>query len=412
MPQYGGAMSEVTQAVDLRHNRNFQNLWVGQFLSDLGSTMGVLAYPLLLLDLTHSTTMAGLVATLASLAAFAVRLPAGALADRVDRRRTMAVTDLARTVVLLGLGAAVVLHWAPWPLVLVVAIVDRVGDTIFTPTSTAILPTIVDHAQLERAVAANEGRQYGASLIGPALGGLLFGIARSIPFLADGVSYGISTMTSLRLRGNFRSPKVADRPGLWREALVGLRAISHDRVSRIIITQAPLINFAFNGMIISVTLALRQHGYRATDIGLAQAGIMAGGLLGAVIAPQLTGRLTLRHLIVLMTTSATALFVASALLAPTVWMALPLGGAALLAPSANAVLMGELLRRTPDELRGRVTNAMMQASQALAVLAPLVAGIALAYLDARVAVGLFAAAMAVTAVVAVLSRAGRDVARA
>lgn len=399
-------MGSPAPAPPLRRNRNFQNLWVGQFLSDLGSAMGVLAYPLLLLDLTHSTALAGIVATLASLAAFVVRLPAGSLADRVDRRRTMVITDAVRAVVLLALFVAVVTHHVSWPIVLVVAIIDRLGDTIFSPTSTAILPAIIEDSQFEGAVAANEGRQYAASMIGPALGGALFSAARAIPFLADSVSYGISTVTSLRLTGNFR-PAQTEHHGLWRESIDSLRHLWNDRVSRIVITQAPLINFAFNGMIISVVFAMRKYGYSAGLIGLTQAGIMIGGLLGALLAPRLRGHLTIHQVVALFTIIGTVLFAISAVLAPTPWMALPVGASAVLAPTANAALFGELLRRTPDEMRGRATNAVMQVAMALAVLSPLAAGMALEHLSARAAVSIFAIVLAISAVIAIVSRADR-----
>jgi MFS family permease len=152
----------------LRANRNFRLLWIGQVLSDLGTQMGSLAYPLLVLALSHSALVAGAVGTAASVAAFAVRLPAGALADRVDRRRTMILVDGGRTVALAVLAALVATHAVAWPVVLAVAVVDRGGDTLFTPASMAALPLIVADEQLESAWAVSEGRQYGANLVGPA----------------------------------------------------------------------------------------------------------------------------------------------------------------------------------------------------------------------------------------------------
>ena len=149
--------------IPLRRNRNFRMLWAGQVLSDLGSEFGTLAYPLLILALTRSPVIAGAVGTVTAIVAFAVRLPAGALADRLDRRRTMIVCDGARTIVLAALAVAVALHRIVWPVVLVVAVVDRVGDTLFTPASTAALPSIVADEQLEGAWAATEARQYAAS---------------------------------------------------------------------------------------------------------------------------------------------------------------------------------------------------------------------------------------------------------
>src|SRR5581483_3343636 len=104
---------------------------------------GSLAYPLLVLALTHSPLLAGAVGTGASLTAFAVRLPAGALADRIDRRRAMVLCDAVRAVALGLLAALVLVHAVSWPVVLAVAIVDRAGDTLFTPASMAALPLIV-----------------------------------------------------------------------------------------------------------------------------------------------------------------------------------------------------------------------------------------------------------------------------
>lgn len=69
----------------LRRNRNFQLLWFGQSLSALGSNVSGLAYPLLVLALTRSPLKAGLVGTFYLIAQMVFRLPAGALAGRVNR---------------------------------------------------------------------------------------------------------------------------------------------------------------------------------------------------------------------------------------------------------------------------------------------------------------------------------------
>ena len=103
-PPAGGSASALRA---LRANRNFRLLWIGQVLSDLGTQIGNLAYPLLVLALTHSALIAGAVGTAASGAAFAVRLPAGALADRLDRRRTMVLCDGTRLLALTALAVLV-----------------------------------------------------------------------------------------------------------------------------------------------------------------------------------------------------------------------------------------------------------------------------------------------------------------
>jgi len=328
MSEFEGPEAEQKGSVSvlpLRRNRNFQLLWTGQVLSDLGSQIGALAYPLLILALTHSPILAGVVGTASAAVAFAVRLPAGALADRLDRRKMMIVVDGVRTIVLVGLAAAVALHAIVWPVVLLVAVIDRIGDTMFTPASTAALPEIVEDDQLESAWAATEARQYAASLGGPALGGLLFGLGRAIPFIGDTISYGVSVLTSSAMKGTFHpAPAEAERKGLWHEAFEGLRLIWHDALLRAVIVQAPLINFAFSGVIFTVTLSLQHNGTSASVIGLTQSAIMVGGLLGAVAAPKLQGRFSLTRLIVALTTGGSILFGVAAILAPSPLMAIPI----------------------------------------------------------------------------------------
>jgi hypothetical protein len=82
--------------VPLRRNSGFQMLWIGQLLSDTGSEMGLIAYPLLILALTHSPVLAGVVGTAREIALICLQLPAGALSDRFDRRLTMIACDTAR----------------------------------------------------------------------------------------------------------------------------------------------------------------------------------------------------------------------------------------------------------------------------------------------------------------------------
>jgi MFS family permease len=412
MSEYNGIQAEQGDAdsvLPLRRNRNFQLLWVGQVLSDLGSQFGALAYPLLILALTHSPVTAGIVGTATSVVAFAVRLPAGSLADRIDRRKTMIVVDGVRTVVLLGLALAVAMHAIVWPVVLLVAIVDRIGDTLFTPASTAALPDIVDDDQLESAWAATEARQFAASLGGPALGGILFSLGRAIPFIGDTISYGVSMLTSGAMKGSFHpTQKEGDRKGLWHEAIEGVRLIWRDALLRAVVVQAPLINFAFTGVIFTVTLSLQHHGTSASVIGLTQSAIMVGGLLGAIVAPKIQGRFSLSQQVVTLTAGGALLFSVAAIIAPSPLMAIPIAIPFFISPVTNAALFAAMLRKTPAEMRGRVNNALLQMATGLAALAPLVAGLLVAHTSPHWAMGAFALALSISAVFAVMLKGLRN----
>lgn len=397
-------------AVPLRRNRNFQLLWVGQVLSNLGTEFGLLAYPLLVLALTRSAVIAGLVGTVSTGVAFLARLPAGALADRVDRRRAMIVCDVVRTLVLAGLALGVALRAVSWPLVLAAAVVDRTGDTIFSPSSMAALPAIVEDEQLEGAWAATEGRQYAAGLAGPALGGLLYGIGRAVPFLGDAISYGVSVLTSSGLRGDFTTEK-QERRGLWREALEGLRLMLGDTLLRALVVQAPLMNFAFSGALFTVILGLRQHGLTATVIGLVEASISAGGLAGAVVASKVQAHLSLYGLILLISVGGALAFAVGAAVMPSPLVAVPLTLPVVLAAPTNAGVVAVMLRRTPAEMRGRVSNSLLQLTSALSALSPLVAGLLVGEVSSNWAMGAFALSLAVSAGMALMTRSLRAVTR-
>lgn len=398
--ELGGAPRALST---LRANRNFRLLWVGQVLSDIGTQIGTLAYPLLVLALTHSALIAGAVGTVASTVAFGVRLPAGALADRLDRRRTMIFSDGVRAVALATLAVLVATDVVAWPVVMVVAVIDRAGDTLFTPSSMAALPLIVADEQLESAWAVSEGRQYAANLIGPPLGGVLYGLGRALPFLADAVSYVVSVLTSHRITGVFASSaETASRRGLWAEAFDGLKHLWQDSLLRAVLIVAPLINFAFNGAMFTVILGLRHSGVSASVIGGVEALIMIGGIVGAVLAPQIGRRLSIRQSILLLTVSGALFMLVAALLMPSPAVAAPLAIPFVLAPATNAALFALMLRRTPPALHGRVNNGLLQVAVALAALAPLASGLVVDLASASWAMALFAASLAVVLPIALL----------
>ncbi len=358
--------------------------------------MGSLAYPLLVLALTRSALIAGAVGTAASGAAFLVRLPAGALADRLDRRRTMILCDSARAVALGVLAALVATHAVVWEVVLLVAVVDRTGDTLFTPASNAALPLIVPDDQLEPAWALSEGRQYAAGLLGPPLGGVLYGIGRVVPFLADAVSYGISVATSWRMKAAFASTADrASRRGLWSEAFEGLRLLWGDSLLRAVMIQAPLLNFAFNGAAYTVILGLRKNGVSAAVIGGAEAVLMVGGIAGAVLAPAIRSRVTVQRAILLLSSSGALMMLVAAVVMPSPAVAVPLAIPFVLAPASNAALFAIMFRRSPPGMHGRVNNGLLQVAGALAAVAPLVSGVVIDRASAGWAFTLFAASIAI-----------------
>jgi MFS family permease len=410
LPEPAAAAEPEASAVPVPLSRNsgFRMLWIGQVLSDTGTRAAFIAYPLLILDLTRSPAIAGAVGTVSLVVQLVFGLPGGALSDRMDRRLTMIGCDAIRAVVLGTLAVLVLLHVVTWPIVLAVAVIDSAANVLFDPAATAALPGIVANEQLEQAWIATEARSYAANLAGPAVGGFLFGLGSSIPFIGDALSYLVSVGTVSRIRGRFRPERSGERKSLGHEVLDGLRMFWHHRLLRALMFQAPLINFAFTGVLFTITLALRKHGTSATVIGLAQAGIAVGGLAGAVLAMKFQGRLRLSQLVIGMTMIATVLFAAGGLLLPSTLVAIPVAITFMLAPTTNAALFAAALRVTPEEMRGRLTSTAIMIASALAALAPLTAGLMVQHFSGRWAMLTFAVAVGFAAILAVTLRGLND----
>ena len=195
------------RAPGLWRNRDFNLLWSGQCLSDLGSAMSDLALPLLVLQLTGSATRAGLVGTVGLAIATACRLPAGVLADRFDRRRLLIVCDAIRLVGYAALAWAVMAHAATLPVILAVVAASAAATAVFSTTEYAAVRALVDPDHIVTAVSRNEARSYGTSLAGPPVGGLLFGLGRALPFLGNALSYVLSLAAVLMIRRPLQQPR-------------------------------------------------------------------------------------------------------------------------------------------------------------------------------------------------------------
>jgi MFS family permease len=190
----------VEPELPLRRNRDFVALWVGQTASALGTSISSLAYPLLLLAVTGSPALAGAGATVLAATTFLLRIPAGVVADRVDRKRLMLVCDGGRLMAVGSLGLTAAFGEVHLAHVFLVAVVEGALGVLFAPAETVAVRAVVAPSQVRDAVARNQARQQLASLVGPSLGGALFGLGRGLPFLADALSYAVSFLAVATVR--------------------------------------------------------------------------------------------------------------------------------------------------------------------------------------------------------------------
>jgi MFS family permease len=389
----------------LWRNRDFNLMWGSQCLSELGSSMTNLAYPLLVLALTGSAVLAGAVGTVSMAVKTVVRLPAGVLVDRVDRRRLMLGCDAIRLAAFVVLGVAVLAGHAGLALILVVVLVESVCTEAFGTSEMTAVRNLVPLAQVPTAVARNEARNAGVGLVGPPLGGALFAAGRALPFLGDALSYLLSLLGIWLVRGRFQEADRAGPAGSPLHDLVeGLRFVATEPFLRAAMCIAAPLNFAANGMVFGLILLLQRNGTPPALIGTVETIMGVGGLIGAMLAGSLMRRFRTSTLIRFIACLGVPVLAASAPLTGSPLAAVPLGLIMLVAPALNAGLFGYVAAVTPDRLQGRVSSALMTAAMGLAALSPLVAGLLVAHVGGPGTVLVFVGCMAVAAVVTLVAK--------
>ena len=168
----------------------FRSLWLAAVISYIGTWMQNVGAGWLMTQLTTSPLMVSLVTAATTLPVFLVILPAGALADMVDRRRFLLATQGWMVVAAALLGILTLRHEVtPWML-LVFTFVLGLGAVMNDPAWQAITPEIVSAHSHEAAVALNSVGFNVARAIGPALGGLVIAAAGSgVAFLLNAASF-------------------------------------------------------------------------------------------------------------------------------------------------------------------------------------------------------------------------------
>jgi predicted MFS family arabinose efflux permease len=371
----------------------------------LGISISSFAYPLIVLDETGSPARAGLVGSVLAGTGFFLRLPAGVLVDRWNRRAIMIACDLGRALNAGAFAIALALGHFFYAQVLAVAFVEAALGVLFGPAEAAAVRRVVAPEQVRDAVAQNQSRTAIPGLFGPPLGGVLLTVGRALPFVADAVSYLVSLVCVASVRaplGGGGPTKSVRKP--LADVFTGLRWIWAQRFLRTLLLWFVGVGVVFSSIGLVVLVLARDRGASAGELGLAFAITAAGGVIGALITPAVLRRFRPARIVVTfawVSTATTFLLLA----ADSPYVIGALGGIAFLfAPPVNAIAFAAIAEGAPDELQGRVTSAGIQISSLGAPVGPLVAGVLLGALGAARAIVVYGCALFVLAVIASVSK--------
>jgi MFS family permease len=345
------------QPKSLWRNRDYLLLWSGQALSDIGGAVSELAFPLLVLAVTHSPAQAGFVAALRALPATLFSLLAGVLVDRWDRKRVMLVCDAGRALSLASIPVAYALgHLTIWQLFMT-AFLEGTLMMVFTLAKTAAVPQVVTRAQLTTAVAQEEFVEGTTALLGPSLSGVLYTLGVMFPFLTDAISYLISIVTMVLIRTPLKLERTPTHRKIWAEIGSGVLWVWHQPF---LLTMTLLMGagaFVFSGNALMIIILAQQQHASAVVIGLIFAVGGVGSILGSLLAPRLEHRLMVGQSILL----TRWYFVLSWPLYALAPFPLVLGalefGSGFVDPIEDVPYFSHRLKLIPDELKGRVMSA-------------------------------------------------------
>ena len=267
----------------------FRSLWVAAVISYTGTWMQNVGAGWLMTQLTMSPLMVGLVQAAMTVPVFLVILPAGALADLVDRRRFLLITQGWMVLASALLGIFTLLGYVtPWVL-LMFTFVLGLGSVMNDPAWQAITPEIVSAEQHAPAVALNSVGFNVARAVGPALGGLVIAVAGSgVAFLLNAISFfGVIFFLYRWKRPHFEhleTGRVTDA------LLTGLRYVRGAPAVRSILIRTGAFSVAASSLLALLPILARPHG--ATGYGLLLGSFGLGALAGAAVLPRLRSRLS------------------------------------------------------------------------------------------------------------------------
>ncbi len=274
---------------------DFALLWTAVLLSNTGSWMHDVAAGWLMTTLAPTPFMVALVQAATTLPVFLLALPAGALADRVDRRRLLILVQSCMLLLAALLGTLVLAGAATSVWLLAVTFGLGVGTAITSPTWQTILPQLVPRTHLPPAVALHAVAMNLARAIGPAVGGLIivaFGIAW--PFFVNAVSFVAIIAALWHWRPPAAPARTVAHESLIRSIRTGLAHVADNRPLRnTLLRSAAFYIFGSAYWALLPLVARVQLGGDARLFGILVGCIGAGAVLGALGLPRLRLRLGL-----------------------------------------------------------------------------------------------------------------------
>jgi MFS family permease len=358
---------------------NYWKLLVSSVVSNFGDGISTVAYPWLASAVTRDPLQIALIGVATRIPWLIFTLPAGVIADRVDRRKLVAWTDTFRFALTLGVAFVVLFSGSDLadPDAIAAGVADEpkqaglllavlyasallfgFAEVLRDNAAQTLMPSIVDRSLLEKA----NGRLWGSemvmnSLLGPVLGGFIIAVAFSLPFFVDAATFGVAAALLFTMRGSFIVEQAGDRPSFVEQIKEGFGWLWNHQLLRVMGIILGVMNAMFSMALATYVLFVQEIlELDASRFGVLMTAGAIGGVLASFTAAQISKAIgpgtslfltLLGSGITLVLTGVTSSWI-------VVWVMFFIG--AFLAVLWNVITVS--LRQTiiPDELLGRVNS--------------------------------------------------------
>ncbi len=273
----------------LTRNRDFTTVVVSQSVSALGDAVSTTAMPLLVLALTGSGLVMGIVGALNAGADFLVSGLAGALADRGDRKRMMFGADLGRALFTALIPISELVGGPTIVVILLVTAPLAILRGFFRAGYLASIPNLVGRSQLARGNGIIETAVSASFIVGPAIAGFLVtAIGPGLTLAVDAASFALSSVGLLFVRREMKAPADRAPSRIVDDIREGIVYVARDPVLRAVV----LLVASTSAFLMPVGAALTFRivldlGQDPAAFGLALTGFGVGTLIGALVATRL-----------------------------------------------------------------------------------------------------------------------------
>lgn len=384
---------------------DYRRFWVSQFFSNIGSWMQAVAQGYLVYRLTDSPFLLGFVGFANAIPAFFLMLFGGVLADHLDRRRVVSLSQWAQAASAMGLAVLIWTgHIHVWHIV-VAAVVSGIAISFSAPAWQAmVLDLLDDRSRLANAVAMNSLQFQLSRALGPLLAGLTLSAYGSFwCFFFNALSFLPLIWILGRIKP--RQQKVESTGALWARLRAGFAYVLTDRVIVLVLCVAAAAS-AFGYPYLNLMPMVARQLYRANEargLGYLMTAIGGGAMLGSLALSVKTPprRWMLPTIVVTLTIFGAALAGVGYLQwTGTVMTLLVLCGASMV--SCLALCNTSIQRRVPDHMRGRVLSMYTFSFYAFLPFGNLASGVIAEHYGIGLTLALLGAALLLSAFIAAI----------